>query len=1234
MIKNNTFSILLLIILLSSCATYQPKSKGGRNFAEHASSEKIIEQSIYLIGDAGNANLGESTEALEALRNHIKSTNTENNYTVFLGDNIYEEGLPKKSGENRALAEHRINAQIEAVKETNGKVLFIPGNHDWYGDGLNGLERQEKYIKDAIGNKDAFLPKDGCPIEKIDVTDNIVILALDTQWYITNWDRHPTINDECDIKSRNDFFLEIEGILKKNNEKTIIVAMHHPAFTHGPHGGALSFKQHIFPFNNGIPLPFVGSLFAQIRTQGGVSPQDRYNSRYSELMNRLVTMAKSSDRLIFASGHEHSLQFIENEGVKQIVSGSGSKSSAAILGEDGLFAYGGPGFAVLNVFTDGSSEVTYFGSDEGKPKRMFNAQLYNSNKEYSTESLAASFPTTKITSAYKKEATDKGKSYEWFWGDHYRYVYGTDIKTPVATLDTLNGGYTIERKGGGHQTRSLRLIDKNGRNFALRAVKKSAVQFLQTVAFRDTYVKDDFKETLTEDILLDFYTASHPYASFVVPGLSNAIGVYHTNPQLLYIPKHRALGKYNKEFGDELYVIEERPDDDFLDVASFGNPDGIESTADVLKNLRKDEKYRIDEAAYIRARLFDMLLGDWDRHQDQWRWSRFDISDDEKVYRPIPRDRDQVFSNYDGALLDFMKAIIPATRQFQEYKGELKDIKWINSAGIKMDRNFTQGSTKEIWLQEAKFIQENLSDAAIENAFSKLPKEVQDKTSEAIIAKLKERRGHLMDIASRYYDHLAKLIIITATDKDDQIEIIRGDRITTITVSRIKNGKAVEPYRKRVVKSEETKEIWIYALDDDDRIISSGQGSSPVFTRIIGGQNNDSYALDDGRRIKVYDHFSKPNTIVKKGGASFKLNDIYSNNTFDFNKYNNRVNQLLPSIGSNPDDGFKIGIQDTYTIKGFKNNPFHRKHILQAGYYFATQGFDLQYDGEFANLIGNWNLIIGGHFTSDNFAQNFFGFGNETENFEDDFDLDFNRVKTGILKGKVGVVKMGPHGSRVEIGASVERVEVDMTADRFVSILFAGMPEIFDSKIFGGGEFRYSYAGYDNKANPTRGMFFELFTGVKSNLEETERTFGFIKPSIEFYNALTRNRKLVLRTQAQGQFNIGEDYEFYQSAQLGADTGLRGFRKERFSGQSALAFSGDLRYHLLQFKTGLLPLKLGIYGGFDYGRVWIDGEDSDIWHDSVGGGLWINAIDAISGQLGFFNSDEGLRFAFGFGFSL
>ncbi len=1225
---------IALIFLVSSCATYKTKTDESISETTSTNTSKKIESTFYLIGDAGNTEKGSSTRTLLAFQEYIKGKDTSKDHLVFLGDNIYEKGYPEKGSANEDEAKHRIDVQIDAAKEFGGSTVFIPGNHDWYS-GLKGLERQEKIVEKELG-KNTFQPEDGCPIEKIDISDEIVLLAVDTQWYITDWDKHPTINDECDIKTRHDFILELEGELKKNNEKTILLAMHHPAITYGPHGGYFNLDKHIFPFKSKIPLPILGSLATEIRSQGGVSPQDRYNVLYNKLMNRLITLAKGNDRLILVSGHEHSLQYIDVDGVKQIVSGSGSKNSAVALGEGAKFVSGTSGFAELNVYTDGSSQVTFFSAEGEKATPIFSSEIHGPKYDYDFTTLTNKFPKSRVATTYEKEKTQKGNSYKWLWGDHYRYVYGTDLKVPVATLDTLYGGLTIERKGGGHQTRSLRVLDKKGRNFAIRGVKKSATQYLQSVLFTETYVEKDFEETVTEDLILDFYTASHPFASFVVAPLADAIGVYHTNPQLLYIPKHRELGKYNAEFGDELYVIEERPDDGFLDVKSFGKPDAIESTSDMMKKLRKDEEYRVDESAFVKARLFDMLLGDWDRHQDQWRWSRFDISKNEKVYRPIPRDRDQVFSYYDGALLDIAKVLIPSAGQLQKYGDEFKDIRWLNAAGILLDRNFLQTTSKDEWVKQAKYIQQNLSDAVIEEAFKKLPVEVQDERAEEIKRKFRSRRDQMESLATKYYEYLSKLLILTGTDKDDHFEIVRGNGSTKISISRIKDGKVEAPYKERTILSNETKEVWIYGLDDDDQFVVKGEGNNPVFIRIIGGQNNDVYTIENGRKIKVHDHKSKPNTVAVNNGGAIRFRDNYEVNNYDFRKHITKTNSIIPSIGANPDDGLRLGFSDTYTIKGFKTDPFHQRHIFTGAYYFATEGFDIAYNGEFADVIGDWNLILGGHFTSENFTRNFFGFGNETENFDDEdgFDLDFNRVKTGIISGKLGVVKDGLYGGRFGITAFFENVEVENTENRFISNFFSTMPDTFDSKNFAGAEVSYSYSSYDNAGAPSRGMHFGVKTGVRSNIDDTERTYGYIMPELQFYNSLTKDNKLVLRTMAQGQFNIGDSFEFYQAAVLGAGDGLRGYRTQRFSGESALAFGGDLRYGFPKFKTGILPLQLGIFGGADTGRVWLDGESSDTWHSDVGGGLWINAVDTISGQLGIFSGDDGMRISFGFGVSL
>ena len=1223
--------LLIAIVCLNACASYKAQYRNDDDKIATLPS-KEVDKTFYLIGDAGKSPKDGMSKALTAFNNHIKNKKTKGDYTLFLGDNIYPNGLPKEGEKGRAAAENALNGQIMSVEGFDGEVVFIPGNHDWYANGLKGLKRQEKYIEDALG-KNTFQPENGCPIEDIDVGDSIKLIIIDTQWYLENWNDNPTINDECEIKTRDRFFEELEGELKKAQNKTIVLAMHHPMYTNGVHGGYYAAEKHLYPTQSKIPVPVFASLISQIRTQGGVSIQDRYNERYNDLMKRLETLTYDVQNLIFVSGHEHTLQYIESEKVKQIVSGSGAKESAAQLSNNGLFSYGKQGFAELTIYKDGSSWVTIYGEENGQAKRLFVKQIYEPTKDYDVSNLPDSFPQEIQASVYTKEETDKTGFFESVWGDHYRDVYSTKITAKVATLDTLYGGLEVVRAGGGHQTRSLRLKTKDGRELNMRALRKSATQYLQTVLFKDTYIQDEFEKTAIEGLIQDFYTAAHPYAFTVVPDLSDAAEIYHTNPKIFFIPKHKHLGKYNNDYGGELYMIEERPEENYVDERNFGFADDIESTHDIIEKIREDEKYKIDENAYVRARLFDMLIGDWDRHQDQWRWAQFDQENGDKWFRPIPRDRDQVFSNFDGALLDVMRIISGSTKQLQVYDEELKDIEWMNAAGVKLDRVMVQQSTKEKWLEHAQFLQENITDEVIEKAFSKVPKEAQDDTLNEIKEKLKGRRGNLVDIATRYYEFLNELVILTGTDKDDYIEVIRlGDNETRVKISRIIDGEKGEVIVDKIFNKSVTKELWIYGLDDKDVFEVTGKANNLIFTRLIGGQENDTYIIKSGRRVKVYDHESKPNTIKENKGGTIRLTDVYKLNLFDFQKHIVNTSVITPAIAFNPDDGISLGLQFVKTKNGFQRNPYSQQHRFRGGYFFATSGFSLIYDGEFANIMNDWNLHVGGQFTSENFTNNFFGYGNETVNNDDELDLDYNRVKTSIYMAKAGILKKGNFGSDYGFRAIFEAIEIDNTPNRFITELVpSSFNEFYERRLFGALEAEYKYESFDNKLNPTRGMTFLINVGGKTEFKDTKNTYGYLNSDLGFYNALTRNRKLVLKTDARAQVRVGDDLIFYQAANIGGRNGLRGFRTERFTGKNSVVGSADLRYSFNSFKTRTLPLQIGVFGGFDVGRVWLKGDFSDKWHNDYGGGLWITAAESLSGTFNLFNSVEGLRFSFGFG---
>ena len=501
-------------------------------------------------------------------------------------------------------------------------------------------------------------------------------------------------------------------------------------------------------------------------------------------------------------------------------------------------------------------------------------------------------------------------------------------------MDTLFGGLVPVRKGGGHQSKSLRLQAKDGKQYVMRALRKSAELYLQSMAFQDQYIMGDFENTITESILMDFYTGDHPYAPFTIGTLSDAVGVYHTNPVLYYVPKQAALGGFNTIFGDELYMIEEHTSDGHGDQKSFGFANKIISTDDLFKKLRKDESYTVDSDSYIRARLFDMVIGDWDRHVDQWRWAAFKNKETGNVvYKPIPRDRDQAFSIMgDGAFMSLATRLVPGLRTMEGFKETIRSVKGYNSSPktYVLDMTLLNETKYQQWESQVSFIQENLTATVIDKAFKLFPEEVQDETILKMKKVLLARIKNLMTTANEYYKILNKFAVIIGTDKDDWFEInCLGEEETEVKGYRIIDGKKAKIFFNKRFSKNITKEIWIYGLDDKDYFEVNGEGKSAIKIRLVGGHDKDVYAINSGKNIFIYDNKSKKNTFKNTEGAKIKMTNDYETNTYLPYKLKNSVNQLVPTVGFNPDDGFKIGFSNNYTLNGFRQNPFTNRHIVE-----------------------------------------------------------------------------------------------------------------------------------------------------------------------------------------------------------------------------------------------------------------------------------------------------------------
>lgn len=1220
------FRLLLVSGLLYSCATYNVKK--GKNLQEVKNSDIKSENDfkIFLVGDAGNADEIQSQHTLNFLKNKLDSAD-QNSMLIFLGDNIYPLGMPKEGDKDYALARQKMENQLVITKNFKGKTLVIPGNHDWY-HGLEGLKAQEEFVKNYLNDKKSFLPKNACPIDDISLTKDVKLIVIDSEWALVNWDRYPGINKNCTIKTREDFFDEFKDLITKNQDKRVIVALHHPVISTGTHAGYNSAKSHLFPLRSTIPAPGVATALNLLRNTSGASIEDINNQHYADLANRLKSIVQDKDNVIFVSGHDHNLQYHVERNIRQIVSGAGSKTDPATIAEKTDFSYGGSGFAVLNIRKDESADVEYFSTKGNQFKKLAHISVIPKTTDLAN-SFPNSFPSTITSTVYPEELTEKRKFYRWLWGDHYRKYYGIPIEAKTANISELDGGYTPFREGGGNQSNSLRLKARNGQEFVMRGVKKSAVRFLNKMAFNKSILGEELNNTFPDKFLLDFYTTSHPFTPFSVGNLADKVHIFHSNPRLYYIPRQQALGAYNENYGDEMYMIEERFSADPVTLQSLGNASDIVSTEDVLKNFTKNYKYSVDKESYIRARIFDMLIGDWDRHSDQWKWAEYKDGD-HTIYKPIPRDRDQAFSKYDGFAFKVIMNI-PAIRHMKTFKEDIKNVKWLNMEPYPLDLVFLKGATQEEWIAQAKYIQENLTDTDINEAFNNLPKEVKDETIADIQRKLKIRKQKLQNYAARYYDVLQEKVPIAGTVNPDKFVITKNGN--TVNVKQYKLDKKKENPElvfEKTYDDSKTKELWIYGLEDDDIYEVSGDGKPKMNIRLIGGYNHDVYNVANGSKVKIYDFKSQKNTY-NADTATKNISDDYDINSYNYKhpKYNFFAG--YPNADFNPDDGLIIGVLANYTVNNFIRDPYTQKHSLKANFYTATAGFSLAYQGIFKKAISGWDFNLDASYTTPRFAENFFGLSNESEYDKPHTERKYNRARISKFNFAPSISKKSWLNLEHRFQLTFEDNKVQRNGDRFVDLSPDVNPQVFNSQQFAGANYTFSYKNLDNNAFPTLGMIFILNADWKTNLSDFNRNFLSLSGTLTVDHRIDKSGKFVFANSSNTRWINNNNFEFYQAASIGGNNGLRAFRNDRFSGKSYFTNNSEVRWDFGRVRNNIVPANMGVLIGYDIGRVWNDNENSKKWHQAAGIGFWMSVVEMFSARLNYFYGSDGGRVSAGVG---
>lgn len=1240
-------TLFLLLLFVSGCASQKPfyNKKLITDWENTVPPDKEeIVYTTFFIGDAGEPNLTVQEPVLKLLETQLKKA-SDNSTVVFLGDNIYQHGLPDPSeAEKRDIAEQKLIEQLKFLKSYRGRVFFIPGNHDWAkskAEGWEFLKNQEKFIEEYLGrDENVFLPDNGCPTPvEVPLSGDIVLICIDTQWWLHPHEK-PGETSDCQAKSEADFIFQLNDLVAKNEGKKILIAGHHPLFSNGVHGGYFPLIEHLFPLERKkiyIPTPVLGSVYVAYRKFIG-STQDIPNEKYQRLKKAMVQIFEKHPNLMYLCGHDHSLQYHQKNGFHHIISGSGSKESYVSRKKKAAFAYSKKGFVKIDFYKSGEvwAEFLIPEGDGQKGKVIFRHLLF---KQKSSDLKSANeLPRATENDSIKIMAPADYKVSPFrafFWGKNYRNEWHEKVSFPVLDLTTAKGGLRIIKRGGGQATNSLRLEAKDKKQYVLRSVNKQG----------DKALSSEFKGTFVADIVQDQTSSAYPYGALTVPKLANAAGIYHANPKYVYLPKNDRLGKYKESFGDAVYLFEERPDDTFWEESdNFGNPKDIKSTAKLIEKLREDNDNQVDQLFVLRNRLFDILIGDWDRHDDQWRWAEFkDKKTDVKTYRPIPRDRDQVFFNSDGLVMSLGTHKWGAPK-FQGFKHKIRTVEGLTFNNRYFDRHFLNEVGLSDWLAVSDTLQKRIDESIVDEAISVIPENVAKYSAAEIKTKLMQRKADLKKYAEQYYLFLSKNVNVLGSDKHERFEIRRlNNEETKVTVFKVKKkSRAIKrKIYERIFKRSETKEIRLYGFDGKDEFILSGKVKKGIKIRIIGGKGKDritdsSEVRGLSKKTVVYDKVK--NTEAEKG----KETKMHLSKHKSVNLYNRRefkYDYLGPTafFAYNPDDGIFLGGGLRAKTQGFRKTPFASKHEIKANYAIATSSFNFIYKGEFTDLIGKLDLVLDAEFRSPNYVQNFFGLGNESKTQHKEKGINYHRVRyTQQYVEPTLRLDSKDQKHKLSAGLYFQNVEVEENEGRFIDNFSEnGLdPEndIQDNKYFLGLQAAYEFNSKDKLINPQKGVHFKLKAARISGLNDNSLAdidYTYLASSFSFFKKLFPN--VVLANRVGIAANFGE-FQFYQANTLGSRNNLRGYRNYRFAGNTAFYNNTDLRIKLFRINSFLFNGNFGVLALHDVGRVWQKGESSDKWHRGAGGGFWLSPAEVLVLSATLTNSEEDNIFFLRFGF--
>jgi len=792
----------------------------------------------------------------------------------------------------------------------------------------------------------------------------------------------------------------------------------------------------------------------------------------------------------------------------------------------------------------------------------------------------------------------RGGLARFFLGNDYRKLWVLPIELEYLDLKNEAGGLSPMMTIGGQQTKDLALKGADGRSFTFRGIDKDPSALLPPL----------LEGTIADRMVQDQMSSVQPSGPLAAETLMRAAGILTTPIRLVIMPDDPLLGEYRSDFAGLMGTFQELPT-----TASGKNP-GFTGVIEILdyeqmwERLEKSPSDRVDSKAYLKARLLDLVMGDWNQHRKQWRWANLP---GEQFWQPIPGDRDQVFCRYDGLMLSISRTTIPYLLNFEEdYSG----IYGMTYGSWDVDRYLLSDLEKPVWKSVARDLKARLSDTVIEDAVRRLPPEYYQIEGPKLENALKKRRDNLIGISNQFYEHLAHQVDIYLTNRSERVEILRMANASVeirISLPPEEEGSSTEPYYKRRFFRDETREIRLHLLAGNDKVISQGGHNNGILIRVIGGPGQER--IDDfrGGGLRIYDHEGTPE--IKRGTGTRVNRRPYTKPILKAHapwippqEWGQFTKPLL-WFGGGPDIGAFIGAGFNTKTYGFRKLSFSTSQTLRFGYASLPRAFRMDYRGEF-HLQNSQNFFNLRALASGIEILRFFGFGNETTNNK---SSEYFRVRQEQYILDPSFTVQISSSLAFSAGPTFKYSRTKQDEDHIITAVTS-----YGANNFGQLGFWAKFNFETNKKNnPNKsGVYFNLEGKYFPSLFDVKSSFGTISGNISAdLTASSMSMQPTLAFRLGGKQVFG-DYPFHEAAFIGggslsgSDATVRGFRSQRFAGDSCLYGNAELRLRLGDLYI-FIPGEMGIFGLSDIGRVYLEGENSDTWHSAVGGGLWFSFLE-------------------------